>query len=82
MSLIDMDVVDGKIDRELGKIRAANPDEAAVRHNWTVADAKYKEHVTNGRGDSANGAAILAYYVTRQAYFRYAQERGFSLEVS
>ena len=72
----------GKIERELMRIRVNRPNESAVRHGWAVADAKYKEHVLEGNGDSANGAAILSHYIARQAYFLYAQERGFSLEVS
>ena len=70
------------IARELGKIRARHPNEAEVRDGWLKADANYREHVLEGRGDKANGDAIMSYYVSRQAYFMYAQERGFSLEVS
>lgn len=71
-----------KVERELMRIRASRPNESSVRHGWTVADSKYKEHVLEGNGGSANGAAILSHYIMRQAYFLYAQERGFSLEVS
>ena len=80
--MIDESYAPGQIARELKKLRENKPDEETTRREWRFADAKYKDHVLEGRGDSANGAAILAYYVARQAYFRYAQERGFSLEVS
>lgn len=71
----------GKIRRELAKIRLAQPDAETVRREWRIANAKYVDHVSDGQGDPANGAAILAYYVTRQAYAMYADEIGIELEV-
>ncbi len=71
-----------RIQKELARIRKAAPDEDTVRREWHKNDAQYREHVTEGRGDRPNGDAIMSYYVTRQAYFLYAQERGISLEVS
>lgn len=70
-----------QIQRLLARIRRAAPGADAVRQEWRKADANYREHVIEGRGDKVNGDAIMAYYVTRQAYFLYAQERGISLEV-
>jgi hypothetical protein len=78
---MDESYASGQIARRLKKIRIDAPNESIVRHNWAVANAKYREHVIEGRGDSTNGSAIVAYYVERQAYFLYAQECGFSLEV-
>lgn len=71
----------GRIARRLAQLRAAAPDEAKTRREWTIANGKYRDHVLEGRGDSANGEAISTYYIERQAYFLYAKERGFSLEV-
>ena len=68
--------------RELARIRKAAPDEAATRRKWREANAHYIEHVTEGRGDKPNGDAIMTNYIARQAYFLYAQKRGFSLEAS
>lgn len=69
------------IERELARIRREAPDAAAVRRKYNEAQAHYIEHVCEGQGDKANGDAIIAYYVTRQAYFLYAMEKGISLEV-
>ncbi len=69
------------IERELARIRREAPEAATVRKKYYEAQARYIEHVCEGRGDKANGDAIMAYYVTRQAYFRYAMERDISLEV-
>lgn len=70
-----------RIERELARIRKAEPDAATVRKKYHEAESHYIEHVCEGRGDTTNGDAIMAYYTTRQAYFRYAMERGISLEV-
>ncbi len=69
------------IERELARIRREAPDAATVRRKYNEAQAHYIEHVCDGRGDVSNGGAIMAYYVTRQAYFLYAMEKEISLEV-
>lgn len=71
----------GQVAKRLAILRRKAPSESEVRHGWQTANGKYIEHVTEGSGDPANGSAITAYYVERQAYAMYAKERGFTLEV-
>lgn len=71
----------GQIARRLERLRREEPDAETVRREFTVAVNKYREHVLDGLGDSANGAAIKEYWVTKQALALYAAERGISLEV-
>lgn len=78
---MDEGYASGQVQRELARIRKNAPDEETTRRHWSTANSNYKNHVIYGWGDRTNGAAIRSYYIERQAYFLYAQERGFSLEV-
>ena len=79
--MMDESYAPGKIKKELDRLRQTRPDEETTRREWAIADAKYRERIAEGTGDAMSGAVILTFYVKRQAYFRYAMERGFSLEV-
>ena len=71
----------GLVARRLERVRRESPDAETVRREFAVALNKYREHVLDGWGDEANGAAIKEFWVAKQALALYAQERGISLEV-
>lgn len=72
---------EGMIARELERLRKAELTAEDIRRKWCEENAKYREHVTEGTGDPANGQAIMTHYVARQALFMLAMERGISVAV-
>lgn len=76
-----MSKLNTETQRQLDKIRAAQPDSAKVRSEFRKANEKYKEAVIEGNGTPESGVIITKYRAIRDAYALYAIEKGISLEV-
>lgn len=70
-----------QIQRELNRIRVAQPDTETVRRKYREADHAYRRAVGDGDGSSVSGDVIAHYYITRQAYMLYAIDENISLKV-
>lgn len=73
--------IEKRIEHMLAKMREAAPSEAMLSRWYRTAKGKYESAVTSGHGDGFVNEAILREYALKEACKRYAEEKGFSLEV-
>jgi len=66
-------------EREYTRICRMQPDEATVRREYKIADAKFREAVSEGNGSTESGAIIAERVGSRDAWAMYAEERGIKL---
>lgn len=64
---------------EYSRICHMNPDAEMVRREYRIADAKYREAVSEGNGTPESGAMIAQRIGAREAWAKYAQEKGIEL---